>query len=390
MIFEKFVSEIKILLENYLNYVYKMQVAGNLKSNGRSVLYPNILLVTNCSGLYVAELVGATSTFQGLTVKRHKEKSIYRYMSQFDDSEPDGGLYLDGTNHGICGMCLTQEADFDAVKKRFPSVELYKSGLARQGGKGSLLSFGDNFESCYIENCVIVNRLDNWYRCKNILGAYVFNRSITKHNLSKFINRSSGRNSAWGIHTIQGESEERLIVAGQLQSMYLLPGLHETTIGEFLRLHPEIIKLAFKTEHFEYEPYLEWQEHDGTCEDVAINPDLLVQNQGGHYDIYDLKTAALSKKNVTKGGRKRRRFIDYVEEGVAQLANYREYFTYSKNAEYAKEKYGIEVNDPKLVLVVGNWDNSSHEEVVQACRRYPDIDIIDYDTFCHRFIGVDN
>ncbi len=73
---------------------------------------------------------------------------------------------------------------------------------------------------------------------------------------------------------------------------------------------------------------------------------------------------------------------------MAQLANYKEYFDYPKNADYARDKYGIQVNEPKLVLVVGSWENSSSDEVNQAQRRYPDIEVIDYDTFCHLFIGV--
>ncbi|HEC30450.1 MAG TPA: DUF4263 domain-containing protein [Candidatus Yonathbacteria bacterium] len=388
MVFEKFVTEIKAIWVQYLTYVYEMQTNGSLDSNGGSVLYPNIILVTSCSGFYVAELVGATSEFSGLTVKRHKEKSIYRYLSQFDDSEPDPCMYLDGSNHGFRFLCLAQEADFEALENRFPSIELYGSKLNRTGGKGSVFSFGANFESCSIENCILVNRLDHLYRCKNILAAYIFKSSVTKPKLVEFFKKGLGEKEVKGVHTVQGKPEEQLIVAGQLQSMYLLPGLHETTIGEFLKLHPEVIKRAFKTEHFEYEPYLQWLEHDGTCEDVAINPDLLVKRYDGYYDIYDLKTAALAKKNVTKGGRRRRRFIDYVEEGIAQLVNYEEYFTYPKNAEHAKKKYGIEVNEPKLVLVVGNWENSSSEEVEQARRRYQNIDILDYDTFCHLFIGA--
>jgi hypothetical protein len=170
--------------------------------------------------------------------------------------------------------------------------------------------------------------------------------------------------------------------------MYLFPGLRETTIGEFIKLHPEVVKEAFKTTHFEYEPYLKWIEHDGTCQDDAINPDLLTKRDDGFFDIYDLKTAALERTNVTKGGRRRRRFIDYVEEGVAQLANYREYFEYPGNAEYAKSKYAIQIKDPKLVLVVGSWENSDINEVNQACRKYKGIEVIDYDTFCHLFIGT--
>lgn len=388
MVFERFVAETKAIWEQYLSYVYRMQCAGRLDSGGGFVLYPNILLVTNCSGFYVVELVGATAKYNGLVVKRHKEKSIYRYMNQFDDSSPDSLVHMDGSEHGFRFLCLAQEADFKEIEIRFPSIELYGSKLNRTGGKGSVFSFGENFQSCSIENCILVNKSEQLFRCKNILAAYIFKNTVTKQTLIEFYKRALGDKDVRGVHTVKEKPEEQLVVAGQLQSMYLLPGLHETTIGAFLKNHPDIIKRAFKTDHFEYEPYLEWIEHDGTCEDVAINPDLLVKRPDGYFDIYDLKTAALAKKNVTKGGRRRRRFIDYVEEGVAQLANYEEYFKYPKNAEHARVKYSVEVNNPKLVLVVGSWENSSPEEVTQAMRRYPRIEVIDYDTFCHQFMGA--
>ncbi|MAY36098.1 MAG: hypothetical protein CMN84_08370 [Spongiibacteraceae bacterium] len=388
MVFEKFVTETKAIWEKYLSYVYRMQCAGSLDSGGGFVLYPNILLVTNCSGFYVVELVGATKKYNGLVVKRHKEKSIYRYMSQFDDSTPDPLVHMDGSEHGFRFLCLAQEADFNEIKMRFPSIELYGSKLNRTGGKGSVFSFGENFQSCSIENCILVNKREQLFRCKNILAAYIFKNTVSKKILVEFFKKALGEKDVKGVHTVKEKPEEQIVVAGQLQSMYLLPGLHETTIGEFLNRHPEIIKNAFKTDHFEYEPYLEWLDHDGTCEDAAINPDFLVKRPDGYFDIYDLKTAALAKKNVTKGGRRRRRFIDYVEEGVAQLANYEEYFKYPRNSEHAKNKYGVEVENPKLVLIVGSWENSSPEEVTQAIRRYPSIKVIDYDTFCHQFIGA--
>ena len=178
-----------------------------------------------------------------------------------------------------------------------------------------------------------------------------------------------------------------MLVAGQMQSMYLFPDLYETTIGEFMNQHPEIIKKVFDAMSFKYEPYLEWKEHDGTVQDTAINPDLMIQRRDGYYDIYDLKTALLQKKKITKGERRRRRFIDYVEEGVSQLANYREYFRYKQNASYAKEKYGIEVKDPNLVLVVGSYDNSDPDEIIQASRKYDNVYIVDYDTICQAYIG---
>ena len=190
-----------------------------------------------------------------------------------------------------------------------------------------------------------------------------------------------------GVYTAYGD-EEALLVSGQLQSMFLCPGLHETTIGEFIQQHPEVIKKAFNASGFVYEPYLKWIQHDGSVEDAAINPGLMVGREDGFYDIYDLKLTLLNKPSITKGGRSRRRFIDYVEEGISQLANYREYFEYAMNANHANQKYGIQVRDPRLVLVVGSFENSYPAQITQACRKYPDIQIIDFDTLCHMYIGT--
>lgn len=387
MVFDKFVEETRAWWSAYLRAVSSAQRTGNLDTKGVKVLYPNILLVTKCSGYYVAELIGATENFHGLTVKRHEERSIYRYMSQFDDSQPDPLLRLDGSCNGFRFLCLAHDADFNAIKSRFPHIELYESKLNRVGGHGSTIAFVDNFVSCMIENCVLVNRKENVFRCKSILSAYIIKSGASRTQLLELFTNTTRDNDVKGVHTVE-EQERRLLIGGQLQSMVLFPNLRETTIGEFIKLHPEVIKAAFKTTHFEYEPYLEWLEHDGTCTDTAINPDLLVKRNDGYYDIYDLKTAVLDRKNLTKASRSRRRFIDYVEEGISQLANYREYFEYPRNAESAKAKYGIEVRDPRLVLVVGSWENIDVDEVNQACRKYHNVHVIDYDTVCQMFIGA--
>jgi hypothetical protein len=101
--------------------------------------------------------------------------------------------------------------------------------------------------------------------------------------------------------------------------------------------------------------------------------------------IYDLKTAALNKQSLTKGKRSRRRFIDYVNEGIAQLANYKEYFKFPQNQELAWEKYKVKVKTPNLVLVVGSFENANKEEIDEACLPFKNITIIDYDTFYATF-----
>lgn len=389
MLFDKFIEETRSWWSAYFQAIMKAKREGNLDSGDNKVLYPNILLVTNCSGYYVAELIGATERFESLSVKRHEEKSIYRYLSQFDDSDPDPLFLLEGARHGMRFLCLAHNADFVGIKNRFPQIELYEYGSVRTrfGGHGSTIAFGQNFVSCMIENCILINRKESITRCKSILSACIVKSSISKAQLLELFTNTLRDNQVKGVHTVS-DAEHRLVVGGQLQSMFLFPGLRETTIGEFIKLHPEVVNKAFKTDHFEYEPYLEWLEHDGTCTDTAINPDLLVKRGDGYYDIYDLKTALLDKKSVTKAGRNRRRFIDYVEEGISQLANYREYFKYPRNAALAKQKYGIEVNDPMLILVVGSWENVDVDEVNQACRKYRNVDVIDYDTVCQMFIGT--
>lgn len=389
MLFDKFVKETGSFWSSYLNRMAELQKRGNLDSKNGVVLYPNILIVNEFYGFFVAELIGARKEYGGMTIKRHKEKSIYRYLSQFDDDMSAPAMHLNGSQIGFRFLCIAQEADFEEVKKRFPFIELFPTKLNRTGGKGNVFSFGGNFSSCFVENSVLVNRKENIFRCKNILELIIVKKNITKNELRRLFEHMTEGNSVKGVHTVSKEKEESLIIGGHLQSMYLTPGMSEPTIGEYIKSHPEIVKGAFKTKHFEYEPFLEWIEHDGTVKDTAINPDLLVQREDGFYDIYDLKTAVLSRKKLIKGERKRRRFIDYVEEGVAQLANYREYFQHTKNKDLAKRKYGIEIHNPGLVLIVGSWENAPKEEIDQACRRYKDIAIIDFDTLIHLFIGAE-
>jgi len=388
MILDKFIKETKSWWENYLYKIVDLEKRGALDTKGGVVLFPNILIVTEVKGFLLAELVGAQHLFKGLKIKRHKDTSIYRYLNQFDDSDPDPLIKLDGSCQRFRFLCLAQEVDYNLIKNRFPFVELYQSRINRVGGKGSVFDFGNNFVSCCIENSVLINRHENIFRCKNILALFIVKKNISKKELIDLFNHSINEYEVKGVHTVWEDEDETLIIGGHLQSMYLFPGLHETTIGEFISSHPEIVKKAFKTTHFEYEPYFEWIEHDGSVQDKGINPDLMIKRDDGYYDIYDFKTAALTKNTILKGQRKRRRFIDYVEEGVAQLANYREYFEYPKNKVYAKIKYGIEVQNPKLVLIVGNWENTNLKEIEEACRRYREINIIDYDTFTHLFMGI--
>jgi hypothetical protein len=372
---------------NYLKRIQSLQRNGLVEPRDSKLLYPSIMLATSCKSYYILELIGANREFHQLRTMRKKELSVYRYLNQFDAEEPDPFFIVNSMNNHFRGLSLARYFDYEAALTRFPHLKLYPTMIQSSYGKGSVFTFGKDFRSLSLEHCTIINSRNHLVRCKAILWASVVSSEITKKELIGLFDNSTGDSLAHAVYTVK-DDEEKLHVAGQLQSMFLSPGLYETTIGEFIKSHPEIIKMAFGAARFEYEPFLKWMEHDGTVEDYAINPDLMVQRHDGFYDIYDLKTALLNRLSITRAERRRRRFIDYVEEGISQLANYREYFTYSKNAEHAKMKYGIEVNNPKLVLVVGSYENSYPDQISQACRKYNNVEVIDYDTLCQMYVGT--
>jgi len=114
----------------------------------------------------------------------------------------------------------------------------------------------------------------------------------------------------------------------------------------------------------------------------------MLEREDGFFDICDLKTAALTKQRITKDKHRRRRFIDYVYEGVSQLANYKDYFKFEKNKEYAESKYHVKVDQPNLYLIVGNYENAPKDEIEEASRMLPpNYLIIDYDTLNSMFLS---
>lgn len=317
MLFEKFIVSTKSWWHNYFETIQKAQRNGHLSTNGMIVLYPTMMIFTRFPDHYMIELVGASENYKGLTIKQHKEKSIHRYLNQFDDKNGTSVFHLNGELNGFRFLTISTHTQIESLQQRFPQIDIYKSALSSLHDADCALSFGDDFQSASIENSTIVNKRGNLYRVKNILAMYIFTKKMTKGQAEYLYNDTTKDKAIKGIHTVKS-SEIIKTTISQFQNIYFQPGLRETTIGDFIKTHPEVIKLAFNAKRFEYEPSLKWHEHDGTCDDHYINPDLMIEDQTGEWHIYDLKTALLDKSRVTKDDRKRRRFIDYVSEGIAQ------------------------------------------------------------------------
>lgn len=398
MNYKRFIEVTQKHWTDYFNFIKGKSSEGLLSSDKGETLFPTILLITQSKKRFIAELLGASKEFQGLSFKYHSEPSINRYLGQFDIDSSHPLFGLDGKNIHVQDLVFTQHQELAKIQSRFPITGSFKSIIhASPNSTGSMIAFGDNFKSVEFNNCLLINSYSNMVRVKHILNLIIIQNELSALEYEQWMKDflyerkvdNNGRiyREVRGVHTCYQGKEHDFVVAGQFANTFLFNKLRETTIGEFIKLHPKIIQRAIGVRKFVYEPELPWLEANFANTDKSINPDLMIEREDGHYDIYDLKTAALEKENITKGQRRRRRFIDYVEEGVAQLANYAEYFTFSKNCEYALKKYGIKVRNPNLILVVGNYDNVNKTEVEEACRRLSsNINIVDYDSLLQMFL----
>ena len=120
----------------------------------------------------------------------------------------------------------------------------------------------------------------------------------------------------------------------------------------------------------------------------AINPDCILLHADGSFDICDLKLPLLNRTSLTKGERNRRRFVDSVEEGIAQLAHYKDYFADEINAAKAAKLYGIRrTGSPRMVLIVGNEENFDSSKVKEASRRLQPFELMSYDTVLQLYLA---
>ena len=63
----------------------------------------------------------------------------------------------------------SREVDFQALKNRFNFDEEWLTKIFRNGGgNGSLFLFGKEFKSCFINNSIIINRLEKIYPVLNM------------------------------------------------------------------------------------------------------------------------------------------------------------------------------------------------------------------------------
>lgn len=394
MEFNEFSREHKRIWNAYLGTISQDLARGKVTLGSGRLLFPNLALYTETGEHFIAELFGCDLRFGGLTERTNREDSAVRYFYQFADN-PENPLILVEGSMGLVNLLLSREVDVSSVKKRFgfDPQELLPTRLVMKKEGGSLLSFGPRLEYCFLNNCAIVNSFGQFYRMKVILHACVVPKSLS---LDSFVAKV-GKECAWpveqsndlrGIHYVADDLVEGYKLSGQFANLYLVPSIREPNIGKFLHRNPDILRTALECSDLLYEKPFKWIEGKDVPE-KDIQPDFMLKSlMRETWDICDLKKPLLERHNLTKGEHSRRRFVDEVGEGIAQLANYGEYFSYPANSGYAREKYRIEVNSPKFILVIGNYENADYDAIREASRSLrEEYAIVDYDTLRSAYLA---
>ncbi|MFN8572145.1 MAG: hypothetical protein U0132_08815 [Gemmatimonadaceae bacterium] len=285
----------------------------------------------------------------------------------------------------LSGFALSTTTDYPSFERRFPFLSGWPRPKFIVEGSGALLEFHPGANYCVLENCLILNRIETAFRIKHIVFALVVDRSTLVTDYRIELSKPVVQKRWLRPRRVSSLRAERHAVAEQFASL-CLSDARETSLGKFLLQHPQIVERGFGATQFVAEPMCEWQEGTPRGEDNAIRPDLLVVKTDGNTIVCDLKRSLRDRGSVTKGERRRRRFIDAVEEGIAQLAHYDEYFRYEANRRFVEDRYGLSVENPQLRLIVGNAENFRHGEVAEASRRLRGFELMDWDTFMQLYL----
>jgi hypothetical protein len=105
-------------------------------------------------------------------------------------------------------------------------------------------------------------------------------------------------------------------------------------------------------------------------------PDFLLEHvTDGYCDILDIK---LPDKKLLAGRDERRRFSYEVEDAIAQVSEYREYFNDPSNRENIEKTHGIKIYKPNILVLVGDSTNIDVEELIRIRDRRKDGEVITY------------
>lgn len=331
-------------------------------SHGRELvgplLYPRQLVLTETPDWNILELVGVSREYRSLDVRRQKAAGIDEYFGAA--AEQSGTVVVLRNDDRYQDATIATEFGRSVLDSRFPGAQRLSGRELVGTGESKVLSFSPGNYSA-LERVLLVGSAESSIQVRWTFLAIAIHRSEPadkyREYLQQLVNSAQHLDPVGTFAVPRGEVEQ-LLKAEPFAAAYQ-HGLHKTTVGEFLQQHEEILLSAFGATQLIREPHLEGQDS---------SPDFILERADGSHIVGEL---ALPVLETAKDGKKRRRSTD-ATDGAARLAQYEEYFANAGNREFAKTKYGVEVSDPRKLLVTTNQELPSAPQGTN--------ELVDYDT----------
>ncbi|ADB35210.1 hypothetical protein Kfla_6207 [Kribbella flavida DSM 17836] len=342
------------------------------------LLYPRMMVLTETPDWNILELVGVSREYRSLEVKRQKAESIDEYFGAGGSSAaeavvvlPDESFVKDATIASERGRSVFGDNFVEAA--RLIGNELV-------GPSEKLLQFAPgNYVT--LQRVLLAQSAGSAVRLHWTFLAIAIHRSEPADKYREFLQRlvnSAEHLDPVGTFSVAGGEAEQLLKAAPFASTYL-HDLQKLTTAEFLNQHEEILLSAFGATRVIAEPFLEWQDGTPGADEVAVTPDFILERADGSHVVGDLALAVLE----TSGGKKRRRSLG-LRDGAERLARFQEYFAGPENRAFVQAKYGVEVTDPRTVLIVGSPDLPvDFHEATHATA----VEVVDYDTLLQIYLA---
>lgn len=387
----------------YFSEISQLVRAERIRTDTRSPApyFPQMMVITTMPNHFAVELVGGERFNGPLRLVQRKLNDADIYFGQF--KYPSGipfayrftdslqGKVHEGPVFNLDNLAMIPAGTHHEVARRFPKILSHYGTIFTMAGNARFTSitFSNKRTRVTVNNVLLANFYNGITRIRHIQLAVVISKSTLADDYKSYLKQLLSVTSATRLVAVRlypASKEEVIFKAAQFANIFLMNNLHETSIGAFIDQHREILLSALNVRDLISEPYLPWVIPSPDPQEKAINPDLFVQREDGYWDICDLKLPLLDRKDVTRGNRNRIRFLSTIEDGIAQLAHYREFLAIPEHAALAAKKYGVKFSNPRLALVVGNYENVDIGKIADAKRRFPDIEIIDYDSLLQIYL----